>query len=71
MVMLNRFDVYPVILLVGTNESDEYDPARVVDVHNQSVLVPSDVKANSMTKEDAGIAVILLHITRFPYWEQV
>ncbi len=30
MVMLNRFDVYPVILLVGTNESDEYDPARVV-----------------------------------------
>jgi len=45
--MLNRFGVNLVVLPVRTNEPDEYNPEGVVDVGNQSVLVPGDVKAHS------------------------
>ncbi len=63
-MMLNRVGVYLVILLVCANEPDKHNPERVVDVGNQSVLVPGDVKARSAVTQNTGSAVGCFHIGR-------
>ncbi|MEO5368850.1 MAG: hypothetical protein H7833_02095 [Magnetococcus sp. DMHC-1] len=56
-----------IILVVGSDKPDVHDAVGIVDLHDQPVLVASHVENNPISREEAGMAELVLDIGRgFP-----
>ena len=57
MSIFNRFHINVVVIRVRANPFYEYDLMRIVNGHNQPVVISFDVKNHSVRADDAGIGI--------------
>jgi hypothetical protein len=54
---LNCGCVYPVVLLMGTDKSDEHDTLLVPDSNDQSIIVTLKIENDSVISNKTGISI--------------
>ena len=61
---LNGLHVNLVVLHMGADKADIYDPVGVVDPHDKSKLVPRNIEYHMAIFKDTGISEDLLYFGR-------
>jgi len=60
----NRLRIDGVVLLVRADEADVHDPIRVIDPHDDTVLVATDIEHHATILEDARVTEQRIYVAR-------
>jgi hypothetical protein len=60
----NRLRIDGVVLLVRADEAAVHDPIGVIDPHDDTVLIATDIEHYAAIPEDARVAELRLYVAR-------